>query len=91
MRFRNDELAFKKLFEEAEIAKFSKTELREYEDSLKAYRDVKNSIDTALEQGRAEGADMQKTNIAKMMIANGEPVEKIALYTGLTAEKIGKL
>ena len=27
-----------------------KTELREYEDSLKAYRDIKNSIDTALEQ-----------------------------------------
>ncbi len=49
------EKIFKKLFEEAEIAKFSKTELREYEDSLKAYRDVKNSIGTALEQGRAEG------------------------------------
>ena len=27
----------------------------EYEDSLKAYRDVKNSIDTALEKGREEG------------------------------------
>ena len=28
---------------------------KEYEDSLKAYRDVKNSIDTALEKGREEG------------------------------------
>jgi len=46
---------FSKLFEEAEIAKFSRTELKEYEDSLKAYRDVKNSIDTALERGREEG------------------------------------
>ena len=27
----------------------------EYEDSLKAYRDIKNSIDTALEKGREEG------------------------------------
>ena len=39
----------------AEIARFTPTELKEYEDSLKAYRDVKNSIDTALEKGREEG------------------------------------
>ena len=49
------EKIFSRLFEEAEIARFTPTELKEYEDSLKAYRDVKNSIDTALEQGRAEG------------------------------------
>ena len=42
-------------FEEAEIAKFNAADRREYEDSLKAYRDIKNSIDTALEQGREEG------------------------------------
>ena len=46
------ERIFTKLFEEAEIAKFSQQELREYEDSLKAYRDIKNSIDTAKEEGR---------------------------------------
>ena len=51
------EKIFSKLFEEAEIAKFTPTELKEYEDSLKAYRDVKNSIDTALEKGRAEGRE----------------------------------
>ena len=49
------EKVFTKLFEEVEIAKFTPTELKEYEDSLKAYRDVKNSIDTALEKGREEG------------------------------------
>ena len=42
------EKVFTKLFEEAEIAKFTPTELKEYEDSLKAYRDVKNSIDTVV-------------------------------------------
>ena len=31
-----------------------KQELREYEDSLKAYRDIKKSIDTAKEEGREE-------------------------------------
>ena len=45
----------KMTFEEAEMAKFNAEDRREYEDSLKAYRDIKNSIDTALEQGREEG------------------------------------
>ncbi len=49
------ERIFKKLFEESAIAQFSPAELKEYEDSLKAYRDVKNSIDTAREEGLAEG------------------------------------
>ena len=36
---------FNRLFAEAEIAKFTRAELGEYEDSLKAYRDIKNSLD----------------------------------------------
>ena len=46
---------FSRLFNQAEIARFSKTELREYEDSLKAYRDMKNSLDNAEEKGLAKG------------------------------------
>ena len=42
---------FKRLFQEAEIAQFTPSELRRYEDSLKAYRDIKNSMETAKEQG----------------------------------------
>ena len=37
------------------ITHFTHTELKEYEDSLKAYRDIKNSLDTAKDEGRAEG------------------------------------
>ena len=48
---------FTKRFDAAAIARFSPTELREYEDSLKAYRDIKNSLDTAKEEGRAEGRE----------------------------------
>ena len=51
------EKIFSKLFQEAEIAKFTPNELREYEDSLKAYRDIKNSLDTALEQGFERGME----------------------------------
>ena len=46
---------FDRLFEEAEIAKFTPQEVREYEASKKAYRDIKNSIDTAKNQGKEEG------------------------------------
>ena len=46
---------FDRLFEEAEIAKFTPQEIREYEASKKAYRDIKNSIDTAKQEGKQEG------------------------------------
>ena len=46
---------FDRLFEEAEIAKFTSQEIREYEASKKAYRDIKNSIDTAKQEGKQEG------------------------------------
>ena len=51
------EKIFTKLFDAAAIARFTPMELREYEDSLKAYRDIKNSLDTAKEEGRAEGRE----------------------------------
>ena len=49
---------FDRLFEEAEIAKFTPQEVREYEASKKAYRDIKNSIDTAKQEGLAEGMEL---------------------------------
>ena len=48
---------FDRLFEEAEIAKFSPLEMREYEACKKAYRDIKNSVDTAKREGIAEGME----------------------------------
>ena len=81
------EKVFTKLFEEAEIAKFTPTELKEYEDSLKAYRDVKNSIDTALEKGREEKA----IQIAKKMLAAGMDIDTIINMTDLSKHEIEKL
>ena len=51
------EKIFSKLFAAASVARFTPTELREYEDSLKAYRDIKNSLDTAKEEGLAKGRE----------------------------------
>jgi predicted transposase/invertase (TIGR01784 family) len=50
---------FKKLFEVAEIAAFTPIERVAYEESVKIYRDLKNVMDTAVEEsfskGRLEG------------------------------------
>lgn len=53
------ERIFNKLFEAAEIAKFTKVEYDNYEESLKVYRDWVNTINTAkmiaAKEGRAKG------------------------------------
>jgi len=46
------EQIFDKLFETAEIARFTPDQIRSYENSLKYYRDLKNSLDTAKEEGK---------------------------------------
>ena len=85
------EKIFTKLFEEAEIAKFTPTELKEYEDSLKAYRDIKNSLDTAKEEGREEGREQRNIEIAKKMIAAGMDIDIIINMTDLSKDEIEKL
>ena len=49
------ESIFEKLFETAEIARFTPEQVRSYEDNLKYYRDLKNSLDTAYQDGHNEG------------------------------------
>lgn len=68
-----------------------KKEYLSYEDSLKYYRDLKNSLDTAKEEGREEGKSEKAIEIAKQMLAANEPIEKISLFTGLTTLQIKKL
>ena len=83
---------FTKLFDAAAIARFSPTELREYEDSLKTYRDIKNSLDTAKEEGRAEGREEGRAEgiamVAKMMFAKGMDIDVIASMTGLSTDEV---
>jgi len=78
---------FQKLFEAAEIAKFTPDEKNKYEESLKYYRDLKNVVDTSFDEGKAEG----KIEIARQMKSEREPIEKIVRFTGLTREEIENL
>lgn len=71
---------FERLFEVAEIAKFSAEEAQAYEDSLKSYRDLKNSLDTAFE----EGIEKVATGLIEKQVSD----EIILSTTGLTNEQL---
>ena len=93
------ERIFERVFRIAEIAKFNKNELVEYEESLKVFRDMNNVINTAelkgeirgRAEGRAEGERMKALDIARNLKSNGLSIEDIAKFTGLNPEEILKL
>jgi predicted transposase/invertase (TIGR01784 family) len=74
------EQIFDKLFETAEIAKFTPDQVRSYEDSLKYYRDLKNSLDTARDEKAIE--------IAKNMLKKGFSIIDVMELTGLSKQQI---
>lgn len=74
---------FEKLFETAEISKFTQEQVRSYEDSLKYYRDLNNSLDTAKQEGREE--------MIKAMILNSIDSKTISSISGLSIEDIEKM
>ncbi len=81
------EQVFEKLFETAEIARFTSEQVRSYEDSLKHYHYLKNSLGAAREEGR----EAEREEIARKMRAAGLPLATIASLTGLTADQIERL
>ena len=89
---------------QVDFPNFTPQEQREYEASKMAYRDIKNSIDTAkregkeeglaegMEKGLAEGMERGMTQrsleIARKMLANGMDTATVMEITGLSAEEI---
>lgn len=73
----------------AEIAKFSPEEVQAYEDSLKSYRDLKNSLDTAREEGREEGIEivLQVFDLAK----RGKGVDEISVQVGISTQRVQEI
>ncbi len=91
-RFQNrpealQERIFDKVFSTAEIAKFNKQERMAYEDSLKHYRDIKNVVDTAKEEGKEE----RTIEIAKQAVIEGFSVESISKITKISIDEIQKI
>jgi predicted transposase/invertase (TIGR01784 family) len=57
------ENVFMQLFEVAQIASFSQAERESYENSLKYYRDMNGVIETAREEGKAQGIQEGKRSL----------------------------
>ena len=101
------ERVFTRLFEQAEIAKFNREELKSYEDSVNAYRDIVNAIKTAEKtkyaegraegriegraEGRIEGEKEKALSIARKMKEAGMETDAIARMTGLSDEEVAAL
>ncbi|MDT3739265.1 MAG: Rpn family recombination-promoting nuclease/putative transposase [Candidatus Kapabacteria bacterium] len=100
---RLQEKVFQNLFKVAEIAKFDKQEMSDYESSLKSYRDFKNIIDTAIEEaeskgkiegkieGIIEGEMKEKVKVVLTAHNEGLSFEIISKLTGLSVDEIGNI
>lgn len=78
---------FTKLFEQAEIARYSESERRQYEESKKVFWDNYSVMKTAEKKGEKMG--VMKT--ARNMKAKGFSINDIADITGLSIEEIETL
>lgn len=78
---------FLKLFEAAQIACFNPAERQAYEDSLKYYRDLKNVIDTTLD----EGINLERQRSILAIAGNGFDAEFIAKNLVLPLDVVKKI
>ncbi|MDR2834672.1 MAG: Rpn family recombination-promoting nuclease/putative transposase [Bacteroidales bacterium] len=104
---RLQERVFERLFATAEILKFSKAEIIDYEDSLKVYRDLKNTMDYAIEfsavenfakgeakglaEGMEKGIEKRNAEITQNLNKKGFSISEIAEFTGLSKNKISEI
>ena len=84
---------FEKLFAVAEIAKFSPQEVQAYEDSLKTYWDLKNSFDTAREEGRERGREEGIELVLKVLklAQEGKSASEISVQAGISIDRVEEI
>ena len=90
---------FEKVFEVAEISRFSPTEREAYEQRLKYYRDIKNVVDTSREEGMEKGMEKgiekgrqaASASIARSLVGRGMDLDEISEVTGLSTAQLRRL
>jgi predicted transposase/invertase (TIGR01784 family) len=98
---------FEKLFRVAEILKLSPEERKDYDQSLKSYRDMYlveneriNEIKRLKEINKEQGAELiffqkqnaeLKNNTVRILLEIGIPVQKIAVSMGISASEIEQI
>lgn len=88
---------------QVDSSKFTPREQRGYEASKMAYRDIKNSIDTAKREGKEEGLaegmekgiekgmNQRSLEIARKILAKGMDVATVMEITGLAESQLLQL
>ena len=80
---------FNRLFEQAEIAKYTPVERQDYEESLKNFRDWYSCLITAVRkgraEGRAEGREEGRAEGRKEGRAEGRKEERLSIARNLKA------
>jgi len=77
---------FEMLFQLAEIKQLTKEEMREYRKSILKYRDVRDAVGLAREEGREE----EKISIIQKCLQKNFPIEDIVFLTGFSKEQISR-
>ena len=93
------DFGFKKLFEQAEIAKYSDAERRLYEASQKEYWDYTSTLETAqrkglelrIHHGIQKGIQQEKIDTIHRLQAMGLSVEQIAQGADMDVKEVKKL
>lgn len=83
-----EEQVFRRLFAVAELAQFTPQDRHQYEQSLKYLRDLKNTEDTAREDGRMEEKQVMVRNLIQLGALSDE---QIASVSGLSLDVIQQL
>ena len=78
-------------YQELDQFGWSEAELRAYEREEKRLMDNQAAEDYILNQGIQQGMQQEKLDIAKSMLKEGEPIEKIIKWTGLSLDTIKDL
>ena len=81
------DFGFKMLFEQAEIARYSETERRQYEESKKVFWDNYSVLKTA----ERKGVLKEKMETVRRLQAMGLTVEQIAQGVDISIEEVKKL
>ena len=79
---------FQKLAAIEDITALSKEDQEKYDDVIKVMRDHIAAYKEAIIEGKIEGKKEGKIEMAKIMLMENEPIDKIARYTGLSEEEL---
>ena len=84
--FQAQQPIFSKMGGISELSHMNSEERRRYFNSLNKYRTNLSVMEHATEEGLEKGRNEKAIEIARLMLQEGESIEKIARYTGLSTD-----